>query len=137
MLIKEGLVLKKKSNFKSNRSALSQSDFRDEKSFPGKVGHSDPQLDIVCQCELVTREEIEKVINYSGLPATTVEAVKRRTRAGAGTCQGTRCEPRVKNIIAKCLKTREDMVTIRDVPPSSILPTRRLSGEQRVVLSKL
>lgn len=55
---------------------------------------------IVCRCEKVTEAEIVEAI-HSPLPAFTVDAVKRRTRAGMGRCQGGFCGPRVMEIIAR------------------------------------
>lgn len=58
---------------------------------------------IVCRCEKVTEAEIVEAI-HSPLPATTVDAVKRRTRAGMGRCQGGFCGTRVMQILARELK---------------------------------
>lgn len=55
---------------------------------------------IVCRCEKVTEAEIVRAI-HSPLPATTVDAVKRRTRAGMGRCQGGFCGPKVMEIISR------------------------------------
>lgn len=55
---------------------------------------------IVCRCEKVTEAEIVAAI-HSPLPATTVDAVKRRTRAGMGRCQGGFCGPRVMEILSR------------------------------------
>lgn len=55
---------------------------------------------VVCRCEKVTEAEIVDAI-HSPLPATTVDAVKRRTRAGMGRCQGGFCGPRVMEIISR------------------------------------
>lgn len=55
---------------------------------------------IVCRCEKVTEGEIIDAI-HSPVPAQTVEAVKRRVRAGAGRCQGGFCSPKVVEIIAR------------------------------------
>lgn len=55
---------------------------------------------IVCRCEKVTEAEIVEAI-HSPLPATTVDAVKRRTRAGMGRCQGGFCGTRVMQILAR------------------------------------
>lgn len=54
---------------------------------------------IICRCETVSLKEIKDAIN-GPIPARTVNAVKRRTRAGAGRCQGGFCGPRVTQIIA-------------------------------------
>lgn len=55
---------------------------------------------IICRCEKVTEAEIVDAI-HSPLPATTVDAVKRRVRAGMGRCQGGFCAPRVIGILAR------------------------------------
>ena len=55
---------------------------------------------IVCRCEKVTEGEILAAIR-SPLPARTVDAVKRRVRAGMGRCQGGFCRPRVMEILSR------------------------------------
>ena len=55
---------------------------------------------IVCRCEKVTEGEILAAIR-SPLPAHTVDAVKRRVRAGMGRCQGGFCRPRVMEILSR------------------------------------
>src|SRR6202012_3424459 len=55
--------------------------------------HTSPLLaEIVCECELVTRAELDMVLNEScAVPARTIGDVGRRTRLGFGPCQGTFC----------------------------------------------
>jgi glycerol-3-phosphate dehydrogenase len=55
---------------------------------------------VICRCESVTEAEIVAAIR-SPLPAVTVDAVKRRVRAGMGRCQGGFCMPRVLEILAR------------------------------------
>ena len=38
---------------------------------------------------------------HRGIQVTTVDGVKRRTRASMGWCQGTFCRPRIKAIIER------------------------------------
>ena len=64
---------------------------------------------IVCRCEKVTEAEILRAI-HSPLPAKTVDAVKRRTRAGMGRCQGGFCGPRVMEILSRELNIPLDQV---------------------------
>ena len=67
----------------------------------GKKVKEDPAFGrIVCRCEKVTEGEILAAIR-SPLPARTVDAVKRRVRAGMGRCQGGFCRPRVMEILAR------------------------------------
>ncbi len=55
---------------------------------------------LVCRCEVVTEAEIRAAIRRP-VGATTIDGVKRRTRAGMGRCQGGFCSPRVAEIIAE------------------------------------
>ncbi|MBP5404890.1 MAG: NAD(P)/FAD-dependent oxidoreductase [Clostridia bacterium] len=55
---------------------------------------------IVCRCEKVTEGEIVRAV-HSPVPAKTVDAVKRRVRAGMGRCQGGFCQPRVMEILSR------------------------------------
>ncbi len=55
---------------------------------------------VICRCEHVTEAEIVNAI-HGIIPATTVDAVKRRTRAGMGRCQGGFCGPRVSAILSR------------------------------------
>lgn len=55
---------------------------------------------VICRCETVSEAEIVEAI-HSPLPATTVDAVKRRTRAGMGRCQGGFCMPAIIKILSR------------------------------------
>ena len=72
---------------------------------------------IICRCQEVTRQEIIDAIADG---ATTVDGVKRRTRAGMGLCQGKTCERLVARIIAE--QTGRPMSEI--LPPKSRIPVR-------------
>jgi glycerol-3-phosphate dehydrogenase len=53
--------------------------------------------ELVCQCELVTRKEIDAALT-SALPAEDLGGLKRRTRAMMGRCQGFYCSARVAEL---------------------------------------
>ena len=55
---------------------------------------------IICRCEQITEAEIRRSIRRP-VGATTVDGVKRRTRAGMGRCQGGFCLPRVLDILSQ------------------------------------
>ncbi|MGC9124769.1 MAG: NAD(P)/FAD-dependent oxidoreductase, partial [Caldisericaceae bacterium] len=55
---------------------------------------------IVCRCENVTEGEIIAEI-HSPIPATTYDAIKRRTWLGTGRCQGSFDTPRVVDILSR------------------------------------
>lgn len=54
---------------------------------------------IICRCETVSKGEIIDAI-HRPIPAASIDAIKRRTRAGMGRCQGGFCGPRVLNILS-------------------------------------
>lgn len=55
---------------------------------------------IICRCETVSKGEIIDAI-HRPIPAANMDAIKRRTRAGMGRCQGGFCGPRVLNILKR------------------------------------
>lgn len=55
--------------------------------------------EIVCHCELVTRQEIETAMS-GPLPAGDLGGLKRRTRCMMGRCQGFYCSARVMELAA-------------------------------------
>lgn len=55
---------------------------------------------LICKCERVTEGDVLKAI-HRPIPADSVKAVKKRTRAGAGICQGGYCEHNVIDLIAR------------------------------------
>ena len=55
---------------------------------------------LVCRCEVVTEAEIRAAIRRP-VGARSIDAIKRRTRAGMGRCQGGFCSPRVAEILAE------------------------------------
>ncbi len=67
---------------------------------------------VICRCEMITEGEIIDAVN-APIPATTVDAVKRRSRAGMGRCQGGFCGPRVVEIISKELEIPMTEVTLK------------------------
>jgi len=65
---------------------------------------------IICRCETVTEGEILDSIRRP-LGATTLDGVKRRTRAGMGRCQSGFCSTRVVDILSKELNIPRYEVT--------------------------
>jgi len=56
--------------------------------------------EIVCRCEGISKGEIIDAI-HAPIPATTIDAIKRRVRPGMGRCQGGFCLPSVMKIISE------------------------------------
>ena len=76
---------------------------------------------VVCRCEIVTEGEIIEVLRSPIVP-TSVDAIKRRVRAGMGRCQGGFCMSRVLEIISREL----------DIPPCQV----ELKGKGSRILYK-
>jgi len=53
---------------------------------------------VVCRCEGISKGEIRDALR-SPLPATSLDAIKRRVRPGMGRCQGGFCSPLVSEIM--------------------------------------
>lgn len=72
---------------------------------------SDPAYGrVICRCETVSEAEVRAAIRRAP-GARTVDAVKRRTRAGMGRCQGGFCLPRVLSILKDELGVPETDLT--------------------------
>ena len=56
----------------------------------------------VCRCEQVSEKTIRDAMNR-GIKVTTIDGIKRRTRAGMGFCQGEFCRPRVAEVMSDVL----------------------------------
>jgi len=66
--------------------------------------------EIICRCEKVSKGEIIRAI-HQPVPARSLDAIKRRTRAGMGRYQGGFCSPRVLRILSEELKISSLRVT--------------------------
>lgn len=54
---------------------------------PLKVDSGDPSTNMICKCERVSEAEVVEALRRS-LPAGSTQAIRKRTRAGMGHCQG-------------------------------------------------
>ena len=64
---------------------------------------------VVCRCESITEGEMRDAFK-SPIPPRSVDAIKRRTMAGQGRCQGGFCGPQVVKILAQNLGLSEDKI---------------------------
>ena len=65
---------------------------------------------VICRCEMVTEGEITAEI-HAPIPATTYDAIKRRTWLGTGRCLGGFDLPRVVSLLAEELGIAPQEVT--------------------------
>ena len=67
----------------------------------------DARAAFVCRCEEILLEEVVAAITAG---AQTVDDIKRRTRAGMGTCQGIFCVPVIAAMVAQATGVPIDRV---------------------------
>lgn len=84
---------------------------------------------VVCRCETITEGEILAAIRRNP-QARSMDAVKRRTRAGMGRCQGGFCGPQVVEILSRELGIPMEDVT-KSGGGSRMLAGRTKAGEVR------
>jgi glycerol-3-phosphate dehydrogenase len=89
---------------------------------------------IICRCEMITEGEILDAI-HRPLGARSLDAVKRRTRAGMGRCQAGFCSPRTMEILE-----REVPMSIYDITKCGgasafVTGINKENGEMRSELS--
>lgn len=90
--LKENFVAKRKGIVKFSECT------RDEQD--ALIKENPLYANVVCRCETITEAEILQAI-HRPLGAKSVDAVKRRVRAGMGRCQAGFCGPKVLEILAR------------------------------------
>jgi len=84
---------------------------------------------ILCDCEMVSLGEMEEALSRS-VPCLTVKAMKKRTRAGFGKCQGGFCQAKVLTLLSKA--QHRDITEISyGKPDSPIFPFKARKGETK------
>ena len=112
LLAEEGLTLVDDPNYDPYRAPIIQ---KDKEMLPMAEVNKLLNLDscpekMICRCEQVTEGTIIDAITR-GIPINTVDAVKRRTRASMGFCQGAFCRPRFTEVVERELGIKLDTRT--------------------------
>jgi L-2-hydroxyglutarate oxidase LhgO len=114
----------------------------------GPVGKNDSDgineeqmaMNVICKCEKVTELEVVRALRRS-LPIDSTQAIRKRTRAGMGHCQGEpenyNCEARVKAIIARETGMSMNQVGGRPWPATSTLSQRWPDSKELSALEEL
>ena len=112
-LLKEGGVkLKRKPDFKTIRMPNIGEAFTRPYQNQEMIAGNGDYGKIVCHCERVTQGELNDAIQ-SDIPAASVDALRRRTRAMQGRCQGFNCQASL-NVILKKQGERRIFTTMRE-----------------------
>ena len=99
-LVLKYLPAKKKADFVPVRKGIPSMALASLEERKRLIAENPLYANVVCRCELVTEGEIMDAI-HRPLGATTVDGVKRRTRAGMGRCQAGFCSPKTVEILAR------------------------------------
>ena len=99
-LVLEYLPAAKKTDFIANRKGIPSMELASSEERKRLIAENPLYANVVCRCELVTEGEILEAI-HRPLGATTLDGVKRRTRAGMGRCQAGFCSPKTVEILAR------------------------------------
>ena len=125
ILADEGLELKLKKNFEPYRIGITKFNELSWKEKDELIKQNPLYGHVICRCETVTEGQIVEAI-HRPIGPRSLDAIKRRLRAGAGRCQGGFCGPRVVEILAREL----------NVPPETITKHRKgseiLTGPNRL-----
>ena len=102
-------------------------------------GHNLQQMaaNVICKCEKVTELEVVRAMRRS-LPIDSSQAIRKRTRAGMGHCQGDpsnyNCEARVRAIIARENGVSIEQIGGRPWPATSTLTQRWIDDSEKQIL---
>ena len=131
LLEEGGVELKSKPEFKAIRmSNIGEAFLRPYQN--AELIESNPHYgQIICHCERVTLGEVDDAI-HSPIPATTLDALRRRTRAMQGRCQGFNCQASLNVILSdkseRCLQRTQVQARISNTAPAS----RRASDMKQI-----
>jgi len=99
-IIKIRINLEKKNDFNPFRKAIIKPNSFNKAEVKRRVDLAEGNNRIVCRCERVTQGEIKDALTRN-IDIQSRKAVKMRTRAGMGLCQGKFCGPRVDEVIQR------------------------------------
>ncbi|HAT4309179.1 NAD(P)/FAD-dependent oxidoreductase [Clostridium perfringens] len=112
-MIKKRLDLVEKKNFKKTREKIVRFAELSLEEKNKLIKEKPAYGHMVCKCEFVTEGEIVEAI-HRPIKALTVDAIKRRTRASMGGCQGVGCTLPISKILS-----RELGIDISDINKNS------------------
>ena len=99
-MLKDKLNLQEDPTFNGTRKGVTHLNSCTKEERDALIKENPAYGSIVCRCEMITEGEILDAI-HRPLGATTLDGIKRRTRAGMGRCQAGFCSPRQIEILAR------------------------------------
>lgn len=103
-----GMDLKAKEDWDGTRKVIHFAELSEDEQ--AELIRQDPSYGrVICRCQTITEGEILASFD-SPIPPQSIDAVKRRTGAGLGRCQGGFCGPRVHELMRKHLGLKAEEV---------------------------
>ena len=99
-ILKDLMELEEKEDFIAARKGILNPETLSKEERKALIKENPAYGNIICRCEMITEGEIIDAIRRP-LGAKSLDAVKRRTRAGMGRCQSGFCAPRTMEILAR------------------------------------
>ena len=119
LLEDDGVKFEPKENFDPKRKKNKKFVDMTEEEKAAAIAEDPRYGNVICRCETITEAEIVRAI-HTPPQAKSLDAIKRRLRAGMGRCQGGFCSPRVVEILARELGVAPETIT-KNEPGSEIL----------------
>ena len=119
-ILKDLMGLEEKEDFIATRKGILNPEELSKEERVELIKNNPAYGNIICRCEMITEGEIIDAIKRP-LGARSLDAVKRRTRAGMGRCQSGFCSPRTMEILSREL----------GVPMSEITKT---GGDSKIIV---
>jgi glycerol-3-phosphate dehydrogenase len=87
--------------------------------------------EVICRCEHVTKQEVLNALN-NPISQKTIAAVKYRTRAGMGRCQGGFCLPKIAEILIEEYGIKPEEIKLKNLDSALFIgETKALRGKQK------
>lgn len=96
--VRERIPAKANPAFKTKWSSVHRTREDEQEVISGLISEDAAYGEIVCRCEMITRREVADSINNE-LHAASLNAIKYRSRATMGRCQGGFCGPRIVDLL--------------------------------------
>lgn len=109
-ILKDLMGLEEKEDFVATRKGVLNPEDLTKEERVQLIQENPAYGNIICRCEMITEGEIIDSIKRP-LGARSLDAVKRRTRAGMGRCQSGFCSPRTMEILARELNVPMSEIT--------------------------
>ena len=99
-ILKDKMNLEENPDFDGRRKGILDPSTLTKEEYQELIKKEPAYGNIICRCEMVTEGEILDAIRRP-LGARSLDAIKRRTRAGMGRCQSGFCMPRTMEILQR------------------------------------